>query len=442
MSESEQPTTEESTAEVSVSEESTSTTDESTEEASTTEESTTERSTRLRTDAIAVRFFYFAQHYEDVLSTLRRTARNDEMVDELAERHQLIDELESSLLPLIIDHIDSISLSLDLKEPPNHSSLDLELASKLLKDLENTLDRTVDYVYSICAKFEDDDEDDGSFKRCKKFRRMRLQIKIGEWTKVHIVDLFYTYHHYIKTHNLTAKSPVKLQHQTEKAELREKIIRVSDLCRRSINETIRWSKKSDLAILQERWLSEEKLPIDALECLTQVSEPRINNLRHAPYLSHHDVVELAKLCIPIVKLTRIFMNKLTKTNAAERLFTLDPEIDSKNLMLLRFGTKDIGHLLDKLTKLFLPHRELKYSGLGDEGEAFAHNLMRRLLKILQSTLLLLSLYLVPTPATVDCPSPKNQLRIWLLDFGNLCQKAIDRFLDRLFSFLPHHIRIR
>ncbi|KAH9459903.1 hypothetical protein MJO28_004427 [Puccinia striiformis f. sp. tritici] len=425
MSESEQTTTEESTAEVSVSEESTSTTEESTEEASTTEESTTERSTRLRTDAIAVRFFYFAQHYEDVLSNLRRTARNDEMVDELAERHQLIDELESSLLPLIIDHIDSISLSLDLKEPPNHSSPDLESASKLLKDLENTLDQTIDYVYTICAKFEDDDEDDGSYQRCKKFRRMRLQIKIGEWIRVHIVDLFYTYHHYIKTHNGTAKSPVKLQHQTEKAELREKIIRVSDLCRRSINETIRWSKKSDLAILQERWLSEEKLPIDALECLTQVSEPRINNLRHAPYLSHHDVVELAKLCIPIVKLTSIFMNKLTKQNAAESLFTLDPEIDSKNLELLSLSP-DIITDLQCLT-LFFRRRPERDRHLDEKDDA--DGCVRRLSQNLESILLVLAFYHIPTPATVDCPSLKNQMRIWFLDWKNLWRMATDRFLD-------------
>ncbi|KNE93281.1 hypothetical protein PSTG_13321 [Puccinia striiformis f. sp. tritici PST-78] len=105
------------------------------------------------------------------------------MVDELAERLLLIDELESSLLPSIIDHIDSISLSLDLKDPSNqYSNPDLELTSELAIGIDKILDKTRLYVHSISANFVGDSEDDGSFKGCKKFRRRRLQVKIGEWT--------------------------------------------------------------------------------------------------------------------------------------------------------------------------------------------------------------------------------------------------------------------
>ncbi|KAI9624710.1 hypothetical protein KEM48_008754, partial [Puccinia striiformis f. sp. tritici PST-130] len=415
----------------------------STEEGSTTEESTAERSTRprYRTDLIAARFYSCAERYEDVLTVICRTHLNEMMVDELAERLLLIDELQSSLLPSIIDHIDSISLSLDLKDPSNqYSNPDLELTSELAIGIDKILDKTRLYVHSISANFKGDSEDDGSFKGCKKFRRRRLQVKIGEWIRVDIVNLFYTYDRYIKTYN----------HLT------------TNLCRRSIIETIRWSQKSDLAILQESWLVEKESVVHALECLTPYTKPDITNLGDLrPYSSSHssedyrgetnrpgeDVIELARLSIPIVKLTRIFMNKLIRTNRVEGLFSLDPEIDSINLKRISLGPKQIGHLLDNLTRMFSPHPRLS-GGLDDQGKAFAHNLMRRLLKSLDSTLLLLSFYLVPTSTlatTVDSeivPSLKNHLRIWFLDFGNLCQKAIDRFIDRLFSSSPHHIRIK
>ncbi|KAI7933773.1 hypothetical protein MJO28_003692 [Puccinia striiformis f. sp. tritici] len=465
MSESEQSET--SRAEASIRDESTtSTTEESTEEGSTTEESTAERSTRprYRTDLIAARFYSCAERYEDVLTVICRTHLNEMMVDELAERLLLIDELESSLLPSIIDHIDSISLSLDLKDPSNqYSNPDLELTSELAIGIDKILDKTRLYVHSISANFVGDSEDDGSFKGCKKFRRRRLQVKIGECIKVDIVNLFYTYDRYIKTYNrLTTSELEEAEHQAKKADLREKIIRDSDLCRRSIVETIRWSQKSDLAILQESWLVEKESVIHALECLTPYTKPDIINLGEPrPYSISHssedyrgernrpgeDVIELARLSIPIVKLTRIFMNKLIRTNRVEGLFSLDPEIDSINLKRISLGPKQIGHLLDNLTRMFSPHPRLS-GGLDDQGKAFAHNLMRRLLKSLDSTLLLLSFYLVPTSTlatTVDSeivPSLKNHLRIWFLDFGNLCQKAIDRFIDRLFSSSPHHIRIK
>ncbi|KAI7963452.1 hypothetical protein MJO29_003879 [Puccinia striiformis f. sp. tritici] len=426
MSESEQTTTEESTAEVSISEESTSTTEESTEEGSTeegstTEESTTERDTTPSADVIDDELQYLGRKYETALWGIWDS--DDRMVDQLAGRHQLIDTLECSLLPSIIDHIDSIFFSLDLKDSSKHSSPDITLAFKLATDLNNILQETVRCVGSIGAKFEDGDEDDGSFKQCKKFRRSRLRSKMSDWMNVHIVDLFCTYGRFIKYDNRTKGDPKNSEHQAKKAKLREKTIGISDICRRFTSEMVRWLKKSDLAILQEGWLATEESSIGALECLTTYTKPQTDET--AKYF-----VKLARLCIPIVKLTSIFMNKLTKQNAAESLFTLDPEIDSKNLELLSVGPL-ITSDLTCLTYFFGgPPRDRDI--ILDEKHR-ADGFVRSLSQNLESILLVLAFYHVPTPTTVDCPSLKNQMRIWFLDWRNLWRKATHSFLDqRLF----------
>ncbi|KAH9459915.1 hypothetical protein MJO28_004416 [Puccinia striiformis f. sp. tritici] len=397
---------------------------------SPTEESTTARYTRPRAEVIDDELNYLGRKYETALWAL--SDPDVGMVDQLAGRHQLIDELESSLLPSIIDLIDSIFFSLDLKDSSKHSSPDIELAFKLATDLNTTLEKTEDYVQSIGAMFEDGDEDDGCFKRCKKFRRRRLQGKFKDWMNVHVVDLFCTYGRYIKYDNRTKRHPGNSELEAKKATLREKIIRISDISRRFIDEMIRWSKKSDLAILQEGWLATEKSAINALECLTTNSKPRIitDDNREETGGTVDYFVKHARLCIPIVKLTRIFMNKLTKRNAAESLFTLDPEIDSKNLELLSLGPK-ITSNLQCLTYFFgAPPRDRDI--ILDEKHQ-ADGFVRSLSQNLESILLVLAFYHVPTPATVDCPSLKNQMRIWFLDWRNLWRKATHSFLDqRLF----------
>ncbi|KAH9469717.1 hypothetical protein Pst134EA_006998 [Puccinia striiformis f. sp. tritici] len=391
---------------------------------------TTGRSTRPRADVIDDELDCLGRKFETVLWVTADP--DDRMVDQLTGRHQLIDELESSLLPSITDLIDSIFFSLDLKDSSKHSSPDIELAFELATDLNNTLEKTIDHVEGICAMFEDGDEDDGSFKRCKEFRRSRLQVKIGDWMNVQIVNLFCTYGRYIKYCNRTRRDPENPELQAKKAKWREKTIRISDICRRFTIETIRWSKKSDLAILQEGWLAIEELSICALESLTKYTKPCIINLGDAPYSSHSETdgtaeyfVKLARLCIPIVKLTSIFMNKLTKQNAAESLFTLDPEIDSKNLELLSLSP-DIITDLQCLT-LFFRRRPERDRHLDEKDDA--DGCVRRLSQNLESILLVLAFYHIPTPATVDCPSLKNQMRIWFLDWKNLWRMATDRFLD-------------
>jgi hypothetical protein len=167
-------------------------------------------------------------------------------------------------------------------------------------------------------------------------------------------------------------------------------------------------------------LEHEQIPVDEPE---KTRTPR------------EHIIEVARLTIPIIKLTRIFLIKIMNTTPKKPLFTLDPGIDSESLEQLIEGPSKIVQCLESLA-LYLKkhHREDRELDLHDHRYS---NPFVKIHKLLDSTLLVLSFHLIPLPTPVDGHSRRqNHFKAWFLDFQSQYHRATDHMLDVLFDSDP------
>jgi hypothetical protein len=130
-------------------------------------------------------------------------------------------------------------------------------------------------------------------------------------------------------------------------------------CQHDIDRLIKFCQKSDLAILQVTWIPPTRLLDKALVTLTNLTDPTFdsnpepkrnfwivedrNQQRAAP---REDIIQVAKSTIPIIKLARILLGKLSKLSRKKVPFTLNTAIDSKSVDKLRSAQHSIAVLLD------------------------------------------------------------------------------------------------
>ncbi|OAV87312.1 hypothetical protein PTTG_12669 [Puccinia triticina 1-1 BBBD Race 1] len=301
--------------------------------------------------------------------------------------------------------------------------------------------------------------------------------------KDHLCALFESGAEFMRYWELSRKDPENLEHRKQMLQCMNETYRHANISYGLIDQTIEWCKKSDLAIIQEDWLEAKKLIDVALEDLAKiaanptidskldceqgssdeheseqgssdeheseqvsVSDNEIDSKQGSidEILSEHSSMNeemtprehgahAARSTITICKLTRIFLNKITNTTASGPLFTLDPEINSKTLELLRQGPTEIAEQLRSLAKFLVDLHQKNRKPL------LARNqYSRRLLKIpayLKSTLLLLSLYHIPLPTTevIHHSPPQNLFSSWFLSLLSPYHKATDCMLEALFD---------
>ncbi|OAV95510.1 hypothetical protein PTTG_09036 [Puccinia triticina 1-1 BBBD Race 1] len=376
--------------------------------------------------------------YQIVLRRISRPTENDAMVDELVGRNEVIDKLESILLPSIKDRITSFLLALDLQNLGKQLDANLDSIPELTSEINQILAKTTHAVESVSAPFEGSEYSDGrNLGRCKEYRCRLLCAKVKDIMSEHLARLFARSGHFLEYWELSRKDPGDSWGRQEMVKRAETASRIADTTFRLIDQTIEWSKKSDLAILQEHWSEAEEKVNGALEDLTQLAaDPSIGSGQAAmddEMTPRNRISRLARLSIPIVKLTRIFLNKITKTTPKKPLFTLDPEINSKSLELLSEGPTNIARHLEYIAK-FLAEQNQRNARPNIARDHNSSELLQ-IPKLFQSTLLLLSFYLIPLPTTaVDHHSVSRQhFKSWFHYLVSPYLEATDRMLDALFD---------
>ncbi|WAQ86588.1 hypothetical protein PtA15_7A314 [Puccinia triticina] len=370
--------------------------------------STTDSESPSDIEPVHSRLAEIAHEFRMAPGALYRLSRNNKkMIDELGGRNVLIDQLESTLLPSLKDHVSSLLLLLDLQD----FGTQLDTHAKL--------------------------------GRCKEFRCRRLCIQVERSIQSHLCLVFHSAAELTRLWELSRHDPENLiKHQKLMSEKMEQICTKADLCYQSLDQSIQWSTKSDLVILQEDWLDTEAGLVNiTLKHLTKLANPLINDFEYhewdsinvsrekttTPNREHN--AQVARLTIPIVKLARIFLKQMANTTAAKRqLFTLDPDIDSKSLCLLSQGPSNLAMNLRAIA-LFLAKCQERNMVADMEAEAGAGRQSNPVLDCaehLESTLLLLSSYLIPFPTTVD------DFMSGFSDLRSLYHRATDRMLDTLF----------
>ncbi|KAA1110161.1 hypothetical protein PGT21_012868 [Puccinia graminis f. sp. tritici] len=376
--------------------------------------------------------------FSNALGAIFRPSANDEMVDELVERNELIDQLQSSLLPSIKDCIASLLLSIGLQDSGSQPKPNLDLVSEATAKIDETLWRTTAAVESVSAPFEGRFTHERNLGRCKDFRSLRLHRKVRMIIIHNLCRLFESGAESMRFWELSRKHPENLEYPKEMSEWVEQTHMFANRSCRLIDQTIESLQQTDLAILQEEWLEAQDSIDGTLEDLTKLAmRPRIEGMaingpeRRINRTPREHIAQVARLTIPILKLTRIFLNKISNTTPRKAMFRLDPEIDSESLKQLSEGPSRIAQLLETLV-ICLVELEKQNRRIDMSGNRLSTPLIK-IPKLLESNLLLVSFYLIPLPVPVDehIPPIRNHFKPWFLDLQSQYRKAVDRMLDAL-----------
>ncbi|KAH9469714.1 hypothetical protein Pst134EA_006995 [Puccinia striiformis f. sp. tritici] len=382
--------------------------------------------------------------YHEALSRTFRPDENDRWNSELSERHNLIDELRSVLLPSIKEHLNSLLCALDLKVSGKHPCPDPELILETIPKFDQALEKITRSVQCISAPFPANFSHEFHLGRCKKFLRSRLHSQVRLIITNELCRLFYHCISFIPICKLVNDKPENLDHQTEMSKLKERVVSVWDDCHRSIDKTIKWLHKKPLGVLQEGWLEAEEKVTQVLETITKLPNPTINsghrldstdtevgqNTTRNPEAEH--VLKVAKSTIPIIKLARILLNRLLEPSRKPTTvpFTMTELVDSDDLSSLCGRPYRIATRLEDLAGLFLRlHRA--NNGFGNNKQMFRSSI-DSLFNTLDGSLNDLTFYLIPLPFKLfPRPQSNNQFAEWFDELKDLWRKATDNYLNTL-----------
>ncbi|POW15891.1 hypothetical protein PSTT_01841 [Puccinia striiformis] len=236
-------------------------------------------------------------------------------IDQLRLRRDPLTQLESSLLPLLGNHLTRIQVLVEphnlLKNP--RSQLKLILDHQL--ELDQTLDQIISALHTICptrtSDFLPTEENDGHFEEYKVFRFDGLD-------------------HYIKR----------------------------ELLEDAIESTKQWFNGSEFDNVQAHWWYQLEDIDEVLEKFSILIDPpdsmEENEVGDEPVdnqsQSHSEgAIRLAKLVLPIIKLSRLFFKKLSRRGMNMKKFPLFTEMRS---VQLRYLDDSAGQILIHLTQLY------------------------------------------------------------------------------------------
>ncbi|POW11259.1 hypothetical protein PSTT_05459 [Puccinia striiformis] len=372
-----------------------------------------ENNASSKTDLVVEALDGLVHKYGFSLNQIFGDQLKDLTMDDMDEKSALLDELQSSLLPSVKEQIDSLLLSLDLCRPSSrkHPSPDFGLALESLSNLDQTLEKTVSSIECISLESPLPAEtDDHHLKHCKEFRCSRLLWKIKGMVEGHLCELFRNCIQFIRVWELSSRHPYSFEHQTKISQKEADVLSITVESSHLIDTIIGLFGKTDLAILQEEWLAASESLSSVLEFLIVLSNCRKDHPKKQESSNPSKIS--------------------TSTNAQRLSFSLDSELNSETLNQLHQQPISIAERLDQFVRtLWMIHK--KDEVIHDKDRI--HTLLNGISDTLNSTLLLLTIHLIPTTHSINhrAAHSEPQFKTWLLTLKNLWHQAINHFLDSL-----------
>ncbi|KAI9609195.1 hypothetical protein KEM48_002901 [Puccinia striiformis f. sp. tritici PST-130] len=174
----------------------------------------------------------------------------DLTIDDMGEKSKIWETLESKLLPSINQQFTSLITSLDVQDSEKHPTPNLELSLEILSNLDQTLESTISSARSFAMESPSPDgKHDHHLKKCKAFRLSQLGMNIQGLTHIRSRSVFQCCQEVLQWCGLSMAAlddPLTGQ----QASMSQRFIRILVTeGSNSIENTIRWSRKSDWAII-------------------------------------------------------------------------------------------------------------------------------------------------------------------------------------------------
>ncbi|KAI7965520.1 hypothetical protein MJO29_001268 [Puccinia striiformis f. sp. tritici] len=342
--------------------------------------------------------------------------------DELKTKNALLDKLQYKLLPSIQDQIGPLVASLGLR---SNSSQNFELTCSLLSTLDDTWWQTMLCIESAAIDIPLTGTHDHHLRRCKNFRCNQMLHKITEVLSIHLFPLVMGSILFMRASKVSTNYSETTECQVQQTDL----LRESATCSVLTRKTIEWLQGSDFSIIQDQWQDKQYSLDPLLTSLTRLTHPALTGRRKNMSALRKHVVKLAKLAIPLIKLARTFSNKLSKTTTTKLPFTLNTELNSETLTTLHEHTESIERCFYRLVRALVGSFE---ANVLVNGQTSLGNPVHCISQILESTLVILALHLIPLPTTnINHQSPGNDYKAWFTAWHVSWHRAINNFLTTL-----------
>ncbi|KAA1087400.1 hypothetical protein PGT21_030726 [Puccinia graminis f. sp. tritici] len=407
--------------------------------------------------------------------------------DKIKDQKALLLQLETRILPSLKHQLADLLKSLDLADPSKEPRPNLLDVLEIVSQIGQSFNQINGFLYSIAGN-RNSSEHDHDYGGVKYFRYRPLMEKINRLMSHHIWILFQR--HIPGILKRSKDHPIWLNDRsdliTHREQLIEGIARSSDY----IDTIIKSSKRSDFNILQDEWrnysndlnnllksITVKINPADEEECLlidvgrpeskyykatvdqnhsinTDSAEMDFNSNNHEDtqsdansLIDHEDnqsdtncstcsseesflrFMKLTQSIIPVIKLVRILLNKLS--NPISRIpFTIDSKMSSMDIQSVQSNLSSLNYTIRSILN------SLHYGYHSDQIMDQLENvkmLRERLSKDFDSSIALLCLYLVPsTDIELDLPASGDLIKTWSLGLSeqfSLATKIFDKALS-------------
>ncbi|POV96217.1 hypothetical protein PSHT_15248 [Puccinia striiformis] len=285
--------------------------------------------------------------------------------DERNYKNELLDELHLSLLPAIQDQLSSLSTSLSLLQRASNPNPNFGLTCQILSELDETMYETIYCIESAAIATVPDDTQDHHMGRCKDFRCTHLVLSISD-----LIDSLRSMFGYC----------------TSFIESWQRSTQYPDI-------PIRWTQVSDFEVLQDEWKEKLESFDSSLVDLVELTQSQISRQYNPTPLREH-MVELARWTTLLIKLARMLLTNISNTRSKNLPFTLDAEMNSETLSLLKERPDTMVYLFGCLV-ITLSDSCARDTLMG--GQAAIRDQIQKLTFTFESTLVVLAAHNIALP---------------------------------------------
>ncbi|KAA1101096.1 hypothetical protein PGT21_006880 [Puccinia graminis f. sp. tritici] len=347
-------------------------------------------------------------------------------------REVLYDRLFSTLLPRLKDQITAISATLD----PVNMKTDPVAKLKRVLEIQSELDYNITQIdcafLVICPEnvSADDHTDDQGLEHFKAYRLVELKNEFTFALK-EICRFFRVTSMYIQ-------------------QMRPKLrgffgdINISNCGKSakdavySIEHTIKHPRRSELDIVANKakravCLLDERL-IDFISLVDPDAPPGYLLHRRFDIMTHQPLIHLAKLTIPIMKLSNLFFKKLSQLRMNCQAPPLFTQMNSDQLKSLCESTESVVRNLSGLMHEFYEVDEM-FEDQAVDFRSFTQS-VEQITTCLEGPLLSVLLYLVPL---TNNPRDENYYQSWFAAWNTTINTAIRKFVQAAKNLQPNHL---
>ncbi|EFP92557.2 uncharacterized protein PGTG_18555, partial [Puccinia graminis f. sp. tritici CRL 75-36-700-3] len=384
------------------------------------------------------------RNYHFSLNQICCSSQEDLTLDDLQDKVEIFKTLQTSFLPSLKQQVGALLDSLDLSESAINPCPNPESVAKILSELSATLHDTRSAVEELALEPPlQAASHDRHLKFLKRHRTSPLLWKTKAVIQDDVCEIFQAIEGLLINleHHQNPKPGESSQSEFHGSDIIDYLFNPVK-CKQRINTTwakirividgiIEWSNLSDFAVLQREWRSSTRKCNRMLEALGEIVNGtywrKDGNRMSAEAASDPKKVEahkaraiqLAKTGIPIVKLGRIFFDKLSRTCLHPLPFTMDTEMSSNELESLVKKLESFYASIDYMSG----HLCVIYESDKDISRKInsLRNVSEGVISELEEALLALSFCLIPasqTPTTDRRPASEQHFKTWFLEFKN------------------------